>query len=52
MQEPPSLLPVYGVIVMCLIAIGDSYTAVLTRSMRESHFSILMFWFAAIGFLI
>jgi len=37
---------------MCLIAIGDSYTAVLTRSMRDSHFSILLFWFAALGFLI
>ena len=37
---------------MIFVAFNDSMMAVLARKMKEVHFSIIMFWFSAIGMLI
>ena len=34
---------------MCFVAFNDGMLAVLARTMKDIHFSILMFWFSAIG---
>ena len=40
-----------GIGVMLLVAFNDATLAVLARKMKELHFSIMMFWFSAIGLL-
>ena len=42
---------VIGILVMVFVAFNDGLLAVLARTMKDVHFSILMFWFAAIGVL-
>lgn len=36
---------------MLFVAFNDATLAVLARKMKELHFSIMMFWFSAIGLL-
>ena len=33
------------------VAANDAMIAVMARSMRDVHFSVIMFWFSAIGLL-
>jgi hypothetical protein len=40
---------VVGICVMVFVAFNDSMVAVLARKMKQVHFSIIMFWFAAVG---
>jgi len=42
---------VVGIVVMLFVAFNDATLAVLARQMQELHFSIMMFWFSAIGLL-
>ena len=37
---------------MIFVAFNDSLLAVMARSMKSIHFSLLMFWFSVIGMLI
>ena len=37
---------------MCFVAFNDGMLAVLARTMKDVHFSILMFWFSAIGMVV
>jgi len=37
---------------MVCVAFNDGFIAVMARKMKEVHFSILMFWFSAIGMVI
>ena len=37
---------------MIFVAFNDSMLAVLARKMKEVHFSIIMFWFSAIGIVL
>ena len=41
-----------GVFVMVFVAFNDGLTFVMARSMKSIHFSLLMFWFSAIGMTI
>ena len=41
-----------GIVVMCFVAFNDGMLAVLARTMKDIHFSILMFWFSAIGIVV
>ena len=41
---------IIGILIMCFVAFNDGMLAVLARTMKDVHFSILMFWFSAIGF--
>ena len=41
-----------GVLVMVFVAFNDGLLAVMARTMRQIHFSLLMFWFSAIGMII
>ena len=51
--ECPYLLgKTVGVLVMTGVAVNDALIAVMARTMKDVHFSVLMFWFSAIGFLI
>ena len=34
---------------MCIVAANDGMVAVLARKMSSVHFSVMMFWFAALG---
>ncbi len=34
---------------MVLVAANDGMVAVLARRMKDLHFSVMMWWFAAIG---
>ena len=43
---------VIGILVMCFVAFNDGMLAVLARTMKDLHFSLLMFWFSAIGFFL
>lgn len=38
-----------GILVMLFVAFNDATLAVLARKMQELHFSLMMFWFSAIG---
>ena len=40
---------VIGIVTMLLVAFNDATLAVLARKMKELHFSIMMFWFSALG---
>ena len=40
-----------GFILMCVVAANDGMVAVLARRMKDVHFSIMMYWFAALGLL-
>ena len=42
---------VLGIGVMLFVAFNDATLAVLARKMKELHFSIMMFWFSAIGLM-
>ena len=35
--------------IMILVAANDGMVAVLARRMKDLHFSVMMWWFAAIG---
>ena len=37
---------------MVFVAFNDGLLAVMARSMKQIHFSLLMFWFSAIGIVI
>ena len=37
---------------MVFVAFNDGLLAVMARSMKQIHFSLLMFWFSAIGMVI
>lgn len=37
---------------MVFVAFNDGLLAVMARTMKSIHFSLLMFWFSAIGMLI
>merc|ERR1711997_59830 len=41
-----------GVLVMVFVAFNDGLLAVMARTMKSIHFSLLMFWFSAIGMII
>ena len=41
-----------GVLVMVFVAFNDGLLAVMARTMKQIHFSLLMFWFSAIGMII
>ena len=41
-----------GVLVMVFVAFNDGLLAVMARTMKSLHFSLLMFWFSAIGMAI
>ena len=41
-----------GVLVMVFVAFNDGLLAVMARTMKQIHFSLLMFWFSAIGMVI
>lgn len=41
-----------GVLVMVFVAFNDGLLAVMARTMKSIHFSLLMFWFSAIGMAI
>ena len=43
---------IIGILVMCFVAFNDGMLAVLARTMKDVHFSLLMFWFSAIGFFL
>ena len=34
------------------VAANDAMIAVMARSMRDVHFSVIMFWFSAIGLIL
>lgn len=36
---------------MCCVAFNDGLLAVMARTMKSIHFSIMMFWFSAIAML-
>lgn len=38
-----------GFLLMCVVAANDGMVAVLARRMHSIHFSVMMFWFAALG---
>ena len=38
-----------GFILMCITAANDGMVGVLARRMSTLHFSVMMFWFAALG---
>ena len=40
-----------GIVVMVFVAFNDSMLAVLARRMRDVHFSVIMFWFSALGMI-
>ena len=40
---------IIGILTMCFVAFNDGMLAVLARTMKDIHFSVLMFWFSAIG---
>lgn len=42
---------IIGIAIMLFVAFNDATLAVLARKMKELHFSIMMFWFSAIGLL-
>ena len=46
-----SFIRVVGVSVMLFVAFNDATLAVLARKMHEIHFSLLMFWFSALGLI-
>ena len=37
---------------MVFVAFNDGLLAVMARSMKSIHFSLMMFWFSAIGMII
>lgn len=39
-----------GFVLMCITAANDGMVGVLARRMSTLHFSVMMFWFAALGF--
>ena len=42
---------VVGIGVMLFVAFNDATLAVLARKMQQLHFSLMMFWFSAIGLI-
>lgn len=38
-----------GFVLMCVTAANDGMVGVLARRMSTLHFSVMMFWFAALG---
>ena len=46
------LARVIGVLVMVFVAFNDGLTFVMARTMKSIHFSVLMFWFSAIGMVV
>lgn len=38
-----------GFLLMCVVAANDGMVAVLARRMNSIHFSVMMYWFAALG---
>lgn len=40
---------IVGILIMLFVAFNDSMLAVLARKMKEIHYSIIMFWFSALG---
>jgi hypothetical protein len=38
-----------GFLLMCVVAANDGMVAVLARRMHSIHFSVMMYWFAALG---
>ena len=41
-----------GVLVMVFVAFNDGLTFVMARTMKQIHFSVMMFWFSAIGLVL
>ena len=41
-----------GVLVMVFVAFNDGLTFVMARTMKSIHFSVMMFWFSAIGLVV
>ena len=41
-----------GIAIMICVAANDAVTSVMARTMQQVHFSVIMFWFSAIGLLL
>ena len=39
-------------LVMVFVAFNDGLTFVMARTMKQIHFSVMMFWFSAIGLVL
>ena len=50
-RHSENFVRIVGVSVMLFVAFNDATLAVLARKMHEIHFSLLMFWFSALGLL-
>jgi len=48
----PQISQTVGVMVMVGVAANDAMIAVMARSMKDVHFTVIMFWFSAIGLVL